>query len=111
MRSLKLKFRLFLLEMIIQFVYSFKVNVLENQELLSNEWKFCQRNYDVAFIALAIDKLIWDINKDSSQNKVSKIKLVHWIEYEDWHYLSIWTKAPWLNRVQFRCPLFICKFF
>lgn len=39
-----------------------------------------------------------------------KTKYLHWIEYEDnKHYLSIWKKAPWDNRIQIRLPKAVCS--
>lgn len=44
--------------------------------------------------------------------KKTKRRFIHWIEYPELkrpHHLSIGSKAPWMNKIQIRVPLFIAK--
>ena len=41
---------------------------------------------------------------------MKKTKFIHWIEYEDGHYLSFGKNGPpWNQKVQIKLPRFICK--
>ena len=43
--------------------------------------------------------------------KQIKCRFIRWQEYDGKYYLSIGNKAPWMNYIQIRVPLFIAKLF